>query len=33
MDQAADGMGEQHREQVLDLIAGQPDQPGRWRVG
>jgi hypothetical protein len=26
------GTGEQRGEQVLDLPAGQPDQPGRWRV-
>jgi len=25
------GPGEQRREQVLDLVAGQADQPGRWR--
>jgi hypothetical protein len=24
--------GEQCGEQVLDLVAGQSDQPGRWRV-
>jgi len=26
------GTGEQRREQMLDLVAGQPDQPGWWRV-
>ena len=26
------GTGKQRCEQVLDLVTGQPDQPGRWRV-
>jgi hypothetical protein len=28
----SDGHGDQCREQVLDLVASQPDQPGRWWV-
>jgi hypothetical protein len=28
-----DGFGEQGREQVLDLVAGDPDQLGRWGGG
>jgi hypothetical protein len=27
----ADGPGDLDREQLLDLVAGQRDQPGRWR--
>ena len=32
MAEVTSGTGEQRREQVLDLVAGQPDQPGRRRV-
>ena len=32
MAEIAGGTGEQRREQVLDLVAGQADQPGRWWV-
>src|SRR6266508_446768 len=28
----ADRLSQQRREQVLDLVAGNPDQPGRYRV-
>ena len=32
MAMVTDGTGKQRGEQVLDLVTGQPDQPGRWRV-
>jgi hypothetical protein len=32
MAEVASGTGDQRREQVLDLVAGQPDQRGRGRV-
>jgi hypothetical protein len=32
MAEVTSGTGERRREQVLDLVAGQADQPGRWRV-
>jgi hypothetical protein len=30
MAEVTGGTGEEGSEQVLDLVAGQPDQPGRW---
>jgi len=32
MAEVTSGTGEQRREQVLDLVAGQADQPGWWWV-
>ena len=32
MAEISGGAGDQRREQVLDLVAGQADQPGRWWV-